>query len=100
MKKKIVKPIMDSPIDEEVVEMTGIAKASDLDYTLELIATKFGIGDKYVMTKFDDAPSKCKITLSGKDFDVQVTVKDKYKHKYPSTIPTEEEVVEETEAEE
>lgn len=98
MKKKFIKPVVESPIDEDVIEMTGVAKASDLDHTLELIATKFGIGDKYVMTKFDDSPTKCKITLSGKDFDVQVTVKDKYQHKYPSTLPTvEEEEIEEVE---
>ncbi len=88
--KKKEQLINESPIDEEVIEMTGVARATDLDHALELVATKFGIGDKYVMTKFDDAPSKCKLTLSSKDFDIQITIKDKYAHQFPSILPKEE----------
>lgn len=73
-------------INEDKILKIGVAKSSDLDYTLNLIASEFNIGNNYTVTKFDNGASKCKITLGSTDFEVTILVKDKIDKQYPSIV--------------
>jgi hypothetical protein len=57
-----------------------VASTVTLEKALLLVAKRFNLGDDFVMTAFTDAGIRCSLTMSNKDFEVTVKVKDTEKH--------------------
>ena len=81
---KSVEPQVVGHVDSEYYNNdSGTANKNYLDFTLDLVASNFNLGDEYTVTKFDNKPQSCGITLSSVDFEVTVKVKDKFRQGYP-----------------
>jgi phage repressor protein C with HTH and peptisase S24 domain len=67
----------DIPVSEEEVKAKdNKANVEAMEKSLALVSNKFNIGEDYVVTRFDFRGTRAAMTLSNKDFDVTIKIKD------------------------
>lgn len=77
--EQVLTPVATQEEKEKFENVTTSADIEVLEKALILVSKKFKLDDRYVVTQFKNSWVKSVITMSSKDFDVTVVIKDNEK---------------------
>ncbi len=75
--------------EEVVVEEANtreVASVDRLNTAIDLMCSKFGLDEEYVLTAFQDKGNSVKITMNNKDFEVACTIKNPELYGFESAV--------------